>query len=75
MDPTTDLLKSALPILREMGTQEAGRGVLEGIKEISEGDTWLLKLWFWLETKEWVDNASWKEYSVLFQQNVWWPDL
>src|SRR6185436_8986650 len=48
LDPEMDLLKSALPILRELGTQDAGRGVREGIKEIPSGGGWWLKFWFWL---------------------------
>ncbi|CAG8501752.1 17474_t:CDS:2 [Funneliformis caledonium] len=72
LDPTMDLLKSALPILRELGAQGAGRGVL---KEIPGGGAWWLKFWFWLEAREWVDNASWKEYAAMFHKNVWWPDI
>src|SRR4051794_15430556 len=66
LDPTMDLLKSALPILRELGAQGASKGGLEGMKDISGGFAWWLKFWFWLEAREWVDNASWNEYAALF---------
>ncbi|RGB26008.1 atypical/ABC1/ABC1-C protein kinase [Rhizophagus diaphanus] len=75
LDPTMDLLKSALPILRKLGSKGAGKGVLEGIKDIPGGNAWWLKVWFWLEAREWVDNASWNYYSLLFHRNVSWPDM
>ncbi|CAG8457164.1 5853_t:CDS:2 [Paraglomus occultum] len=75
LDPEMDLLKSALPILRELGTQGAGRGVREGIKEIPSGGGWWLKFWFWLEARHWIWNASWEEYKIVFERHIGWPDM
>ncbi|GES90640.1 ABC1-domain-containing protein [Rhizophagus clarus] len=75
LDPTMDLLKSALPILRELGSKGAGKGVLEGIKDIPGGGGLWLKVWIWLEAREWVDNASWNYYATLFHRYIWWPDI
>ncbi|RIA93611.1 hypothetical protein C1645_722542 [Glomus cerebriforme] len=75
LDPTMDLLKSALPIFRELGAKGSGKGVFEGIKDIPGGGALWIKFWFWLEAREWVDNASWNEYAALFHKNIWWPDL
>ncbi|CAG8715920.1 35133_t:CDS:2, partial [Racocetra persica] len=74
LDPQMDLLKHALPILRKFGAQEAGRGMREGIKEISS-DAWMLKFWIWLEAREWLDNASWQEYELYYQRHLGWPDV
>ncbi|CAG8497231.1 532_t:CDS:2, partial [Racocetra fulgida] len=74
LDPQMDLLKHALPILRKFGAQEAGRGMREGIKEISS-DAWVLKFWIWLEAREWLDNASWQEYELYYQRHLGWPDV
>ncbi|CAG8496641.1 1501_t:CDS:2 [Cetraspora pellucida] len=75
LDPQMDLLKNALPILRKLGAQEAGRGMREGIKEISSENAWVLKFWIWLEAREWLDNASWQEYELFHQRHLWWPDM
>jgi aarF domain-containing kinase len=72
LDPTMDLLKSALPILRKLGSKGAGKKVL---KDIPGGDAWWLKVWFWIEAREWKDNASWNYYSILFHRNISWPDM
>ncbi|RHZ44212.1 hypothetical protein Glove_750g10 [Diversispora epigaea] len=71
LNPQMDLLSSALPILRKLGTKEGGKGLRKGIKD---GGVWL-KFWFWLEAREWVDNASWQDYNSLFERQLCWPDI
>ncbi|KAF0561144.1 Atypical/ABC1/ABC1-C protein kinase [Gigaspora margarita] len=71
LDPDLDLLKNALPILRKLGTLEARRG----IKEVSGEGAWMLKFWFWLEAREWLDNASWQEFELYQRQYLSWPDM
>ncbi|KAI9732600.1 MAG: hypothetical protein M1834_003936 [Cirrosporium novae-zelandiae] len=48
LDPNLDLLKSALPILRELGTQASGTSLL---KSVRAGDVSLLKVWVGLEAR------------------------
>ncbi|CAG8467290.1 8907_t:CDS:2 [Diversispora eburnea] len=74
LDPQMDLLSSALPILRKLGTKEGGKGLRKGIKD-PDGGVWWLKFWFWLEAREWVDNASWQDYNSLFEKQLCWPDI
>nr|CAG8462525.1 1875_t:CDS:1 [Entrophospora candida] len=83
IDPNMDLLKSSLPILRKLSAQKASKRVIEGIKETqsdddiggSIGDTQWLKFWIWLEAREWVSDVSWEDYKVMFERNIWWPDM
>ncbi|PWN37542.1 ABC1-domain-containing protein [Meira miltonrushii] len=64
LDPSMDLFKSALPILRNLGREMAmqeGGGMLahrHDIKNLSP----MIKLWFWMEARSWLlgvaDRAS-----------------
>ncbi|CAG8822026.1 21388_t:CDS:1, partial [Dentiscutata erythropus] len=74
LDSELDLLKNALPILRKLGAQETRRGMKGSIKEVSGESVWMLKFWFWLEAREWLDNASWQEYELYYQRHLWWAD-
>ncbi|CAG8498112.1 7466_t:CDS:2 [Ambispora gerdemannii] len=77
LDPEIDLLKSALPILRQLGAQEAKRGVKDGkIREIPVEDGSWLMFWIWLEAREWVGNLSWDElHEIMFYKHIWWSDM
>ncbi|CAG8463858.1 4683_t:CDS:2, partial [Acaulospora colombiana] len=75
LDPQMDLLRSALPILRKLGAQEGGKGFREGIKDIESGGMWWMKVWIWLEAREWVGDSSWEEYEILSLKHLWWPDF
>ncbi|CAG8776139.1 6830_t:CDS:1, partial [Gigaspora rosea] len=46
-----------------------------GIKEVSGEGAWMLKFWFWLEAREWLDNASWQEFELYQRQHLSWPDM
>ena len=48
LDPNLDLFKSALPILRQLGSQGGGKGL---VKSVREGDFGLLKVWVGLEAR------------------------
>ncbi|CAO1631933.1 unnamed protein product [Jaminaea pallidilutea] len=62
LDPSMDLFKSSLPILRslgrQIGRQEASRGIhvpdRGQIKDLSP----MLKVWIWLEAKSWLDSLA-----------------
>ncbi|CAG8562031.1 3930_t:CDS:2 [Ambispora leptoticha] len=77
LDPNIDLLKSALPILRQLGAQEAKRGVVDGkIRELPLEDGVFLKFWIWLEAREWVANLSWDDLKeMMFYKHICWPDI
>ncbi|KAF9512416.1 hypothetical protein BS47DRAFT_1345566 [Hydnum rufescens UP504] len=56
LDPDMDLLKSALPILRQLGTQITAK---EAIQEIPRGNlAAMLKIWVWIEARELVTLAN-----------------
>lgn len=62
LDPELDLLKSALPILREYGTKIGPRQALENMKEIPGQGGWWLRMWAMLEAREWL-RGNWREYE------------
>ncbi|OZJ06769.1 hypothetical protein BZG36_00292 [Bifiguratus adelaidae] len=54
LNPDLDLFKSALPILRDLGTRDAGRAAIEGVKDIrGSGGAWI-KVWVLLEARKWA---------------------
>ena len=56
LDPDMDLFKSALPILRQLGTQISAR---DAIQEIPRGNLGaMLKIWVWIEARELVSLAN-----------------
>ena len=66
LDPELDLFKSALPILRQLGAQGGGTTLL---KSVREGDTSMLKVWFGLETRKFLQaSADQVESCVKYDQ-------
>ncbi|KAF9566035.1 hypothetical protein EC968_003931 [Mortierella alpina] len=57
LNPNIDLFKTALPILRQLGRQDGGRGVVEGVKELPGGGGWWIKMWFLLEARQWAHET------------------
>jgi aarF domain-containing kinase len=57
LNPDIDLFKTALPILRQLGRQDGGRGVVEGVKELPGGGGWWIKMWFLLEARQWAHET------------------
>lgn len=55
LDPGMDLFKSALPILRQLGSQVSASEALEAIPEGNFGA--MLKVWVWMEARELVSSA------------------
>ncbi|KAF9974803.1 hypothetical protein BGZ73_001707 [Actinomortierella ambigua] len=55
LNPKIDLFKTSLPILRQLGRQDGGRGLVETMKDIpGGGGGWWLKMWFLLEARQWA---------------------
>jgi len=57
LNPNIDLFKTALPILRQLGRQDKGRGIVEGVKELPGGGGWWIKMWFLLEARQWAHET------------------
>ncbi|KAF9926604.1 hypothetical protein FBU30_003822 [Linnemannia zychae] len=57
LNPDIDLFKTALPILRQLGRQDGGRGVVEGVRELPGGGGWWIKMWFLLEARQWAHET------------------
>ncbi|KAF9585369.1 hypothetical protein BGW38_002682 [Lunasporangiospora selenospora] len=57
LNPNIDLFKTALPILRQLGRQDGGRGVVESFKELPGGGGWWIKMWFMLEARQWAHET------------------
>ena len=55
LDPNLDLFKSALPILRQLGSEGGGRTLL---KSVREGDTSMLKVWVGLEIRKYLQASA-----------------
>jgi aarF domain-containing kinase len=56
LDPGLDLLKSSIPILRQLGRHMGTKGAIEeGVREGSL--TVMLKIWIWMEARELVSMA------------------
>ncbi|KAL1915000.1 uncharacterized protein VTP21DRAFT_7705 [Calcarisporiella thermophila] len=63
LNPDMDLLKSALPILRKLGTSDM-RGAYEMAKELPESGWWL-KVWIFLEMKDLFESRrEYDEYPI-----------
>lgn len=68
LDPSMDLFKSSLPILRSLGRQisrqEASRGLhmpdSGQLKDLSP----MIKVWFWLEAKSWLESLAGTEVML-----------
>ncbi|KAL8660745.1 MAG: hypothetical protein Q9202_006256 [Teloschistes flavicans] len=66
LDPNLDLFKSALPILRQLGTQGGGQSL---IKTVREGDVSVLKVWVGLEARKFMQaSADQVESCVKYDQ-------
>ncbi|KAL8685322.1 MAG: hypothetical protein Q9218_007838 [Villophora microphyllina] len=66
LDPNLDLFKSALPILRQLGTQGGGQSL---IKTVREGDISVLKVWVGLEARKFLQaSADQVESCVKYDQ-------
>ncbi|KAL9105518.1 MAG: hypothetical protein Q9227_009315 [Pyrenula ochraceoflavens] len=55
LDPNLDLFKSALPILRQLGSKGGTEGLIKGLRE---GDFSLLKVWVGLEARQWFQASA-----------------
>ena len=56
LDPELDLFRVALPLLREVGRQAGGRGMLKEMRPGREAGV-ILRIWFGFETLRWVHEA------------------
>ncbi|CAO1633674.1 unnamed protein product [Sympodiomycopsis kandeliae] len=55
LDPSMDLFASSLPILRSLGKQLSKQEAsTKNLREMSP----MLKVWFWLETKSWLEGLA-----------------
>ena len=55
LDPNLDLFKSALPILRQLGSQAGGASL---VKNLREGDYSMLKVWVGLEARRYLQASA-----------------
>ncbi|KAL8817794.1 MAG: hypothetical protein Q9223_003439 [Gallowayella weberi] len=55
LDPNLDLFKSALPILRQLGAQGGGKGLMSDLRR---GETGLLKVWVGLEARKFLQASA-----------------
>ena len=62
LDPQLDLFKSALPILRQLGSQGGASSMLQSVRE---GDFSMLKVWVGLEARGFL-RASVEDVSLSF---------
>ncbi|RKP14588.1 atypical/ABC1/ABC1-C protein kinase [Piptocephalis cylindrospora] len=81
LNPDLDLLKVALPILRDVGRVRAEQGLLEGAKdrvlpgrEVLWGAGLFLRLWVWMETVQWV-SVQWGGREELRISDLFVPDV
>ncbi|EER44775.1 mitochondrion protein [Histoplasma capsulatum H143] len=68
MDPELDLFKSALPILRQLGS---GTTLL---KSVREGDTSMLKVWVGLEARTFL-QASIESVEMCVKYDLLSPNI
>ncbi|KAG0227438.1 hypothetical protein BGW42_002946 [Actinomortierella wolfii] len=68
LNPKIDLFKTSLPILRQLGRQDGGRGLVETMKDIPGGGGWWLKMWFLLEARQWAYETL--ESSTVVDQHL-----
>ncbi|KAJ1904795.1 hypothetical protein IWQ60_012394, partial [Tieghemiomyces parasiticus] len=83
LDPNIDLLKVALPILRNYGLEETRKvATLDNVKQVPHAAggglsqlAWWFKVWLWLEAREWVSGV--REFD--FEDNLFgeymYPDV
>ena len=60
LDPNLDLFKSALPILRQLGSQGGGKTL---VKSVQAGDYGLLKVWVGLEARKFLKASAEQVFS------------
>ena len=65
LDPNLDLFKSALPILRQLGSQGGGKTL---VKSVQAGDYGLLKVWVGLEARKFLKASA---EQVPFTSHEW----
>jgi aarF domain-containing kinase len=70
LDPQLDLFKSALPILRQLGSSDPGTI----LKSFKEGDFSLLKIWVGLEARRFF-QASAESVEICVQSDLLSPNV
>ena len=71
LDPNLDLFKSALPILRQLGSEGGGRGL---VKSVRQGDWSLVKVWVGLETRRFL-KASAEQVELCVESDQLSPNV
>ncbi|KAG2173698.1 hypothetical protein INT43_005118 [Umbelopsis isabellina] len=69
LDPSLDLLKSAIPVLRDFSIKDGAKGALDRMKSVEDikGATPWLKVWFYIEAREWLaTNTRENEWMTLW---------
>ncbi|KAI9599422.1 ABC1 family-domain-containing protein [Syncephalis fuscata] len=74
LDPGLDLASVSLATLRDFGRQQAGKHVFVGLREMGATDELFLKMWLWLEAKEWV-SFTWDGREVICDSDLYMPDI
>ncbi|KAI8058131.1 atypical/ABC1/ABC1-C protein kinase [Syncephalis plumigaleata] len=74
LDPNLDLASVSLAALRDFGRQQAGKRVFAGLRELGATDELFLKMWLWLEAKEWV-SITWDGREVIRDSDLYMPEI
>ncbi|RKP26712.1 ABC1-domain-containing protein [Syncephalis pseudoplumigaleata] len=74
LDPSLDIASVALAALRDFGRQQAGKRVFTGLREMGATDELFLKMWLWLEAKEWV-TITWDGREVIRDSDLYMPEI
>ncbi|RKP37020.1 hypothetical protein BJ085DRAFT_13857 [Dimargaris cristalligena] len=80
LDPELDLLKVALPILRNYGMEQGRKAAtLGGVKPAPPSGlqdlAWWFKVWVWLEAREWVSEVRRYEVENGLFGELLYPDV
>lgn len=72
LDPDIDLLKEALPILRQAASSDRG-GTYKPLKELGEGKTYW-KVWAYSKVKPILRKAEWVDVRQLEEAMIFFPE-
>ncbi|KAJ1656446.1 hypothetical protein IWQ61_003983 [Dispira simplex] len=79
LDPNLDLLKVSLPLLRSYGLEQSGKATLDSVRHVPQSGianlAWWIKVWLWLEAREWIHNLRQFEMEDVLFGKYMYPDV
>ncbi|KAJ1968256.1 hypothetical protein IWQ62_001355 [Dispira parvispora] len=79
LDPNLDLLKVSLPLLRSYGLEQSGKATLDSVRHVPQSGivnlAWWIKVWLWLEAREWIRNLRQFEFEDVLFGKYMYPDV